>query len=89
MDAKARKLCKPNESSAALLLALLNAILGDREKPGTDGAAKADFGLLCSPESCHAGIPPWIPKQKHSNLAHDFYRSPKGAAGTRSVQVSK
>jgi NAD(P)-dependent dehydrogenase (short-subunit alcohol dehydrogenase family) len=37
---------------------------------------EADFGLLCSPETLSAGIPPWIPKQKQSNLAPDFSRSP-------------
>src|SRR5208282_5207324 len=50
-------------------------------RPGKTGGregGEADFGLLCFPETLSRWLPPWIPKQKQSNLAPDFSWSPIG-----------
>jgi hypothetical protein len=51
-------------------------ILGDREKPRAERAAKLILVYYVPPKRCQAGIPPCAPKQKRSSLAPGFSRSP-------------
>src|SRR5271166_1052665 len=49
---------------------------GDREKPGAERAAKLILVYYVPPKRCHAGSPPWTPKQKQSSIAPGFSWSP-------------
>jgi hypothetical protein len=55
-------------------------IMGDREKPGAERAAKLIMVYYVPPKRCHGGIPPWTPKQKQSSLAPGFSWSPISGA---------
>ena len=73
--------CSPAPSAGRF--AVPAALLGDREKPGAKRAAKLILVYYVPPKRCHAGSPPWTPKQKQSSIAPGFSWSPFSDAHER------